>query len=73
MKTYFIDVQLAATLYIRAETLEEAQAKLEAFELYEDIRNDVDGDMFDDLPEDPKLSPAMTYYGPYPDQKLQLA
>ena len=73
MKTYFIDVQLAATLYIRAETLEEAQAKLEAFELFEDIRNDVDGDMFDDLPEDPKLSPAMTYVGPYPDQTIQEA
>ncbi len=72
MTVFSIDVQLAATLYIVADTLEEAQAKLEAFELYEDIRESIEDCMFDEL-EGESISPAMTYYGPYPGQTLQEA
>ena len=74
MKTYSIDVQLAATLYIRAESQEDAQRQLDEFELAAEIEWDVYGGDFENIDAgDPKLSPAMTYVGPYPDLKLEEA
>jgi hypothetical protein len=80
MKVFQIDVRLYGTVFIRAETREEAEKKLTAVkgdwlamdgggESIEVSGADLDSD---DLPE-VSLSPAFTLIGPDADESLEVA
>jgi len=74
MNLYSIDITLAATAYIKAETVEEAAANLGI--LHMDCLDVNDTSWFSDAmlgsPDLPEisLSPAMTIYGPFPEAEL---
>lgn len=78
MKLYAIDVRLAATAYIKANSPEQARQIAEQMELNTiEVANDGLCDVpiyagnfdADELP-DKSLSPAMTIWGPYPDAQI---
>jgi hypothetical protein len=81
MNVYSIDVMIAATAYIKADSPEEAMAKVAAHLVnqemvvaqYADGTGIISGRRFSDpaLP-DVSLSPAMTIHGPWEGQKLYL-
>ena len=72
MKTFSIDVKVAGTVYIKADTLEEAQAILDkafAGEPLCTFFSDKDSHPVYDDPQI-EISPAVTIYGPWENQKL---
>lgn len=77
MKLYLIDVRLAGTVYVRADSPEEATQKAERFmkdEPFEFEGLGISGRRFDDpLLPDISLSPAFTGHGVWPDAEAELA
>lgn len=74
MPVFDIDVKIAGTLYIKAETKEQAEEILkELFEEGSEIIYTSGIDFEDKALPAVSLSPAMTVYGPWEGQKLQRA
>lgn len=72
MKEFSIDVEVAGTVYIKADTLEEAQEILDKAFAGEPLCTFFSDKDSHPIYDDPQIgiSPAVTIYGPWKGQKL---